>query len=137
VLDLGLPQQAPTQKRGVLVGEYSDVMYVCVNSTFKPGMTMEDLRECASGGGWVAGSDQDGWAVTAEYAAGCTTVVAVYYGYLLGAWTFESAEPSKTGRYSRGQGRTNRRTRLELGEAVPVYFDEAPSLRRGVGRAAA
>jgi hypothetical protein len=97
-------------------------MFVSVNKSFDPSMTMSQLARCA----------EKAWAVSLPKARSCDRLVAVKEGNPLASWELHGAYPTDEKYETTGGDRA--RIGLVLGDPVPLlpqYF-EIPGLRHGV-----
>jgi hypothetical protein len=97
------------------------VLFVSVNQTFEPGMSLAALEPRVA----------QAWAITVAKAASCDRVVAVYEATAVAAWRLRGAYPTAETYSTTGGDRA--RIALSLGEPLPVLpeYHTAPILRRG------
>ena len=97
------------------------VLFVSVNQTFTPGMTLADLEPKVA----------QAWAITVAKATSCDRVVAIYQSTAVAAWRLRGAYPTAETYATTGGDRF--RVALSLGDPLPVLpqYNDAPALRRG------
>lgn len=97
------------------------VMFVSVNQTFNPSLTLAELEP------WV----ERAWAMTVAKASDCDRVVAIYNQKPVGCWRIRGVFTTDLTYETTGGPRP--RIGLSLGDPLPILpeYVPVPALRRG------